>query len=294
MKKTVILLLCTLALTAFVACNEEDDIRRDIDALNARLDALADDLNGLNSSIQSLYDVANGLTFITSYEMDERGNYTFSLSDGTELVVYGGQPEEDIPVIGINEAGNWTYTLLGETKELTDGAGTPITAVPADGKNGQTPRITIGEDGYWYYQLVGEEPQRIEGRYNIANITGIPASIFADVQVEGNRFTFSFGEGNEVVVALLGGLDMTLPDTSVSIAQGETITLSAVQSGVANVIIDPTPLYVELTDADTDNLTVTAPATLAAGDYTVYFQLFSAEGYRLVKSLQVTVTAKSN
>lgn len=291
MKKIFILLLSTFSFSAFTACNEEDDIRNDINGLNVRLDALTDDLEGLNGSIQSFYEVANGLTFITSYEMDERGNYTFSLSDGTELVVYGGQPEGDIPVVGINDAGNWTYTLLGETKELTDAVGTPIPAMPTDGKNGQTPHITISEDGYWYYQLAGEEPNRIEGRYNVANITQIPASIFADVTTAGNKITFSFGEGSDVVIPLLGGLDMTFgATTSVAVSKGAAATLTVTLVNVANVIIDPTPLQVKLTGGvDPDNLTITAPAGLEAGTYTVYFQLFSAEGYRLVKSLEVTV-----
>lgn len=295
MKKIFILLLSTFFLTAFTACNEEDNIRKNIDELNARLDALTGDLEGLNTSIQSLYEVANGLIFVTSYEMDEKGNYTFSLSDGTELVVYGGQPEEDIPVIGINEAGNWTYTLLGETKELTDEAGTPISATSTDGKNGQTPRISISEDGYWYYQLVGEEPQRIEGRYNIANVTQIPATIFTNgVTIDGNKITFSFSTESNVEVYLLGGLDMTFSGATASVAQGATTTLTATQTNVASVIIDPTPLQVNLTDGVSDNLIVTAPATLEVGTYTVYFQIFSAEGYRLIKSLTVTVTAGTN
>ena len=114
MKKLFILMLGMCSLAGLASCNEEDDIRNDIDGLNARLDALTDDLEALNANIQSFYEVAKGLTFVTSYEMDEKGNYTFSLSDGTELVVYGGQPEEDIPVVGINEDGNWTYSVMGE------------------------------------------------------------------------------------------------------------------------------------------------------------------------------------
>lgn len=299
MKKTIILLLSIFSLATFSACNEEDDIRKNIDELNARLDALTDDLEGLNTSIRSFYEVANGLTFVTSYEMDEKGNYTFSLSDGTKLVVYGGQPEGDIPVIGISETGNWTYTLMGETKELTDETGIPISAIPADGKDGQTPRITIGEDGYWYYQLVGEEPQRIEGRYNIADITQIPASIFAGVAIDGNKITFSFGEAAKTDIYLLGGLDMTFASnvvsgtlvTTVTLVQGTAITLTAVQSNVKNIIIDPTPLQVKLSEDTNDNLVITAPVGLETGTYLVYFQIFSAEGYRLTKSLEVKVTS---
>jgi len=43
-----------------------------------------------------------------------------------------------------------------------------------------------------------------------------------------------------------------------------------------------------LTDDASDNLTIKTKG-LASGKYTVYFQIFSKEGYRLIKSLEVTV-----
>ncbi len=100
MKKILILLVCLLPVITFTSCDDKDDIRKDIDDLNARLDALTDDLENLNTSIKSFQDAVKGLVLVTGYTMDEKGNYTLSLSDGTELVVYGGQP-----------AGRYSYTL---------------------------------------------------------------------------------------------------------------------------------------------------------------------------------------
>ena len=176
--------------------------------------------------------------------MDEKGNYTLSLSDGTELVVYGGQPAGDIPTLGINEAGNWTYTLDGRTVELKDKEGNPCPAVP--------------------------------------------------VTVNGNIVTFEFTDGSKTEIPLLGGLDMTFSQgdssniTSVNVAKGGSAVLTAKQTNVARVIIDPTPVQVVLTDDASDNLTIKTKG-LASGKYTVYFQIFSKEGYRLIKSLEVTV-----
>lgn len=116
MKKILILLVCLLPVITFTSCDDKDDIRKDIDDLNARLDALTDDLENLNTSIKFFQDAVKGLVLVTGYTMDEKGNYTLSLSDGTELVVYGGQPAGDIPTLGINEAGNWTYTLDGRIR----------------------------------------------------------------------------------------------------------------------------------------------------------------------------------
>lgn len=294
MKKIWILLICILPLIAFTSCDKEDDIRKDIDDLNARLDALADDLETLNVSIKSFQDAVRGLVMITGYAMDEKGNYTLSLSDGTELTIYGGQPAGDIPSLGINEAGNWTYTLNGKTVELIDGEGNPCPAVPADGADGQTPQISIDTDGYWCYTIAGVT-KRVEGRYNIADIEMIPGSIFADVTVVDNMIQFKF-PGDEALtkIPLLGGLNLTFADhsgavTSVHVTKDGSATLTAIQTEVEQVIIDPTPLKIGL-DETTGNLTINAKG-VNPGAYIVYFQIFSKEGYRLIKSLEVIVGA---
>ena len=76
--------------------------------------------------------------------------------------------------------------------------------------------------------------------------------------------------------------------TSVNVEKGGSAVLTAKQTNVARVIIDPTPVQVVLTDDASDNLTIKTKG-LASGKYTVYFQIFSKEGYRLIKSLEVTV-----
>ena len=79
MKKILILLVCLLPVITFTSCDDKDDIRKDIDDLNARLDALTDDLENLNTSIKSFQDAVKGLVLVTGYTMDEKGNYTLSL-----------------------------------------------------------------------------------------------------------------------------------------------------------------------------------------------------------------------
>lgn len=293
MKKILILLICLLPVITFTACDDKDDIRKDIDDLNARLDALEDDLVDLNTGIKSFQDAMKGLVLITDYSMDEKGNYTLTLSDGKKLVIYSGQPAGEIPTLGVNDAGNWTYTLNGETKELTDKDGNPCPAAPVDGKDGKTPTISIDSDGYWCYAIEGGEVQRIEGRYNIANIGKIPGGIFSSVTVEGNNMTFGFADGS-TTIPLLGGLNLAFSNvsgelTSVAVAKAGSITITATPTNVDNIIIDQTPLKVNLTDAASDNLTISAKG-VAAGEYTVYFQIFSKEGYRLIKPLKVTVS----
>ena len=183
------------------------------------------------------------------------------------------------------EDGYWTYTFNGETITL------PSKAKPEDGKDGETPTISIDEEGYWCYTIAGGETQRIGGPYNIADITKIPGSIFADVVVKDNVMTFSFAGGGTTDIPLLGGLNMTFADgatslTSVTIAKNTLKELKVEQINVDKIIIDPTPLMVDLTDT---SLTIQTTG-VDPGVYDVHFQIFSKEGYRLIKSLKVTVS----
>lgn len=302
MKKHILLFLSIFSLVTFSGCDDRDEIRDDINALSARLDALQVEFDKLNSNINTFYNLANGKIYFTSYTQSENGDYTLKLSDGTSWTVYGGMPEGELPVVTISEEGKWVFSYNGEVIELKDEAGNPATANPVDGKSGSTPKMSVDEEGYWCYQIGDGAVQRVPGPYNVAEVDKINPSIFEEVKVkEGNNNVLQFkpyASDSYVEVALLGGLDRTFPDepaggykvSASSPSSPSSLTLTVNLKEVATVVISPTPLEVELTDAQTDNLTIKAPATVSAGEYTVYFEIYNADGYRLVKPLHVTVT----
>ena len=293
----ILLFLSIFSLVTFSGCDDRDEIRDDINALSARLDALQVEFDKLNSNINTFYNLANGKTYFTSYTQSENGDYTLKLSDGTSWTVYGGMPEGEFPVVTISEEGKWVFSYNGEVIELKDEAGNPATANPVDGKSGSTPKMSVDEEGYWCYQIGDGAVQRVPGPYNVAEVDKINPSIFEEVKVkEGNNNVLQFklyDSDDYINVALLGGMDMTFLDQNPTITKGGNITLTAnLTDDVDKVVISPTPLEVVLTvtDAQTYNLTIKAPATVSAGEYTVYFEIYNADGYRLVKSLTVTVT----
>lgn len=302
MKKHILLFLSIFSLVAFSGCDDRDEIRDDINALSARLDALQVEFDKLNSNINTFYNLANGKTYFTSYTQSENGDYTLKLSDGTSWTVYGGMPEGELPVVTISEEGKWVFSYNGEVIELKDEAGNPATANPVDGKSGSTPKMSVDEEGYWCYQIGDGAVQRVPGPYNVAEVDKINPSIFEEVKVkEGNNNVLQFkpyGSDSYVEVALLGGLDMTFPDepagghkVSASSPSSSSLTLTVTLKEVADVVISPTPLKVKLTDTDTGNLTISIPAgtTLSPDQYDIYFEIYNAAGHRLVKKLTVTV-----
>lgn len=298
MKKHILLFLSIFSLVTFSGCDERDEIRDDINALSARLDALQVEFDKLNDNISTFYNLATGKTYFTSYTQDEKGNYTLKLSDGTSWTVYGGLPEGDLPVITINEEGKWIFSYNGEEIELKDEAGNPATAFPVDGENGSTPKMSIGEDGCWYYQIGDGEPQIVPGPYNVAKVGKINPSIFDVVQADTEHNVLKFklyGSDEFVDIALLGGLNMTFTGDNTTLSSSiRTLTFTATLTEVATVVISPTPFEVKLTDTGStgsNKLTISIPrgSLVPAGKYTIYFEIYNEAGYRLVKSLTVTV-----
>lgn len=294
MKKHILLFLSIFSLVAFSGCDDRDEIRDDINALSARLDALQVEFDKLNSNINTFYNLSNGKTYFTSYTQSENGDYTLKLSDGNSWTVYGGMPEGELPVVTISEEGKWVFSYNGEVIELKDEAGNPATANPVDGKSGSTPKMSVDEEGYWCYQIGDGAVQRVPGPYNVAEVDKINPSIFEEVKVkEGNKNVLQFkpyGSDSYVEVALLGGLNMTFSAGPYTLGtSSSSLTLTATLEEVADVVISPTPLEVKL--EDNGNLTISIPSgtTISAGEYTIYFEIYNAAGHRLVKKLTVTV-----
>lgn len=293
MKKHILLFLSIFSLVMFSGCDDRDEIRDDINALSARLDALQVEFDKLNSNINTFYNLSNGKTYFTSYTQNENGDYTLQLSDGTSWTVYGGMPEGELPVVTINDEGKWIFSYNGEEIELKDEAGNSATAFPVNGENGSTPKMSIDENGYWCYQIGDGAVLQVPGPYNVAEVGKINPSIFKDVQADTEHNVLKFklyGSDSYVDIALLGGLDMKFPKGEHKV-NATPLILTADLTEVATVVISPTPLDVKLTDAESSNLTISIPsgATVPAGKYTIYFEIYNEAGYRLVKSLTVTV-----
>lgn len=287
MKKHILLFLSIFSLVTFSGCDDRDEIRDDINALSARLDALQVEFDKLNSNINTFYNLTNGKIYFTSYTQNENGDYTLKLSDGTSWTVYGGMPEGELPVVTINDEKKWIFSYEGE--EIALGS-----ALPIDGKDGSALVMSIDDEGYWCYQIGDGEKQRVPGAYNVADVSKIHPSIFEDVKVSTGSpdvLQFKLYDSDDYInVALLGGMDMTFPEQNLAITKGGNKTLTAIlDTDLYEVVISPTPLNVEL-DAS-GNLTITVPTGVDEGEYVIYFEIYNKDGYRLVKPLHVTVTA---
>lgn len=291
MKKFIYMIMCMSFIMSLSSCDKKDDIQKDIDSLNAKLDEMEKKFSQLNENINTYYNLVDGKVMITGCETDEYGNYILSLSNNTTWKVYCGMPESDIPVVGINDLGEWVYIYDGQTFELG------VSSLPTDGNNGVTPTMVIGEDGKWYYRLGDGEPILVDGPYNVAKVENIQPSIFEEVKLSdsGNIMQFKpYGASGYTNIPFLGGLDLVFKVSetetkSVDIVIGETKEIDFEATNVSEVIICPTELSVNL-DGANGKVEIKAPAELPDGNYIVDFEIYSPEGYRLIKTLEVIVT----
>lgn len=296
MKKLLYLFITCLSFIAFSSCDDRDEIRNDINDLNSRLDALDAQIDAYNKQIVAYQDMVLGQVYIKDYSRDEKtGNYVLTLSDGTAVTVYSGNPDNEMPQMYIADDGTWHYTQDGADYVLTDDAGNSITAWPVDGKNGVTPQISVDAEGYWQVSMDGGATwERIGGSAPIASPDMMLPSIFQSVTVseDGKSMTLvvaATGESVTIPVGAESSFNLALSSESpISVAVGQSVTVAIQQTNVKEIAIESTPLQVEITDAE---LKVTAPATLAAADYTLILKVFSEEGYCKLVSITVKVTS---
>ena len=75
------------SLATLFSCSERDDIRNDINDLNARLDKIESALPQMNQDISNYQGLLNGQLLVMGYTEDEKGNYVVELCNVTELTV---------------------------------------------------------------------------------------------------------------------------------------------------------------------------------------------------------------
>ena len=133
--------------------------------------------------------------------------------------------------------------------------------------------------------------ERLGGTNPIASPDMMLPSIFQSVTVseDGKSMTFVVASTGNSVTVPVGvdnsfGLELT-GGNRVTVVAGESVDKFITQTNVKEIVIESTPLQVEVTET---NLKVTAPAGLS-GSYTLYLKVFSAEGYCKLVTVNVTV-----
>lgn len=288
MKKIKYIILTIFSIAILFSCSDTEDIRNDIDDLNARLDKIEAMLPQINQDIENYQGILNGNILVLGYRLDENtGDYTLDLSNGTTITVYSNKVvDEDIPKMTIGEDNYWYYTINGETKQLLGDDDNPVSADPI---NGKTPEVKVNSKGEWIYRFDGGEWIEGIGVADPSKASG-EKSIFDEVTVspDENSLTFKWTTGEdklEKTISVYGGLDLTIQyETSpIVFSLSETKKFTIKQDGVENIVIETMNWGIKL---DETEMTITAPSTNVLNEEyedKLVIKIFSEEGYcRLV------------
>lgn len=286
MKKILFICMSLFSIIAWQSCDERDDIRKDVDDLNARLDAIQPLIIQLNKDIISYKALIDGKKWITEYSVNDIGDYTINFNDGSSMIVYSGVAESEVPQLGIGEDG-WYYTLNGEEYPLLGPDGKPA---PVFGEDGVAPQMRINKKGRWEYSLDGINWQGDLGTAFPRN--GI--SIFDEVipSADGKRLTFKWHVGTteyEKEIALFSGLDLVIDYgdeafSPVVFTSGEMKTFPITQIGIDKALIETHTWGVQMNEHE---IVITAPNTLCKEK--ILIKILSSEGYCKLVTIPVEV-----
>lgn len=297
MKKIKYIILSIFSIATLFSCSDTEDIRNDIDDLNARLDKIEAMLPQINQDIENYQGILNGNILVLGHRLDENtGDYTLDLSNGTTITVYSNKVvDEDIPKMTIGEDNYWYYTINGETKLLPGEDGNPVSADPV---NGKTPQIKVDNNGEWIYKYGDGDWIDGIGIADPAKGSGVK-SIFDEVIVspDGNSLTFKWTTDQnklEKTVPIFGGLNMDIQYSGTpTFGLGQVQKFNITQEGVTDIIIETMNWGIKI---DEKEMTVTAPnvnTLKEAYEDKLVIKIFSKEGFcRLVTMPVKLLTTK--
>lgn len=143
-----------LASLFWLSCSDEEVAEPVV--IPEQPEEVANLLQQYNTDVAALQLMAEGGAKVVSYTENGTSGYKVMLDNGwTVNASASAEVDNDIPVLGINEAGYWVCQLNGTQTELTDLSGNAVPALKKTGKGVFTPQIALGEDGCWKMSLNG-------------------------------------------------------------------------------------------------------------------------------------------
>lgn len=289
--KTLIALTSVAAV--FSSCVDQDAMNDRLDVLEGRIEALEESIATANENAIALSALLKDSTLIVGFTETEAG-YELALSDGTCVkVIYGINLPGITPIIGVNSNGQWVMSVdNGETFTVIPGCATAFPAQAA------TPQIKIDADGEWAYSIDGGKTwsKVLDGEGKAISATdgkevaGVK-TYFQDVtynSTEGNM-TFTLIDGSTFSVPVVSSFYLNVKgfEQKAVIAAEQTINYEIESSDIAEAAVQAPEGWVVILSEN--QLSVTAPAAVEAGEYNVNLFLVSTKGYLKTVTLTFTV-----
>ena len=290
---TIVLLLL---LPAFVSCIDSEQLESRLEGLEDRVLALEDAVGAVNSNAAALAKIADRDLFVVAVEKDDYG-YSLEFSDGTTVTVVDGvSVPVAVPLLSIDEQGNWMISFDDGTEYF------PIEgASNAFAEDGVAPQVMVGRDGFWMLSLDSGKtwdhilsPDGSKMSADGATHVGGSSKFFSDVTYDAAKGVFSvtLKDGRTFSVKVLDSFYVKVNGyaSGALFTPGQTRTYQVEVSGVESAFFKtPSGWKASLTDKV---LTVTAPDVVEDGEYVIKLSYTSAEGYFRVMDLRFRIIQK--
>jgi len=289
MKRTAYLLtLLLMTALAAVSCLNKEDMEDRLKEMDQRISKLEIAAGIANRNVIAIHELLKKETIVVGKKEIEHG-YELELSNGKTITIVDGiNAPAIVPAIGIDSEGNWIMSIdNGQTFSPIEGAANAWSG------NGYTPLIKIDKDGFWLVSIDnGETYNHITGDDNKPQnaVGGMVSTFFDDVTYDGQKEQISIvlktGETLVVPVVDTFYLNVGRFQQKALIYLRQTREYHVEISDVKDALFQvPEGWAAVLTE---ESMSVTAPESGNAGEYTINLVITSGKGY--IKHLSFTFT----
>ena len=281
MRKFYVTMACLgLAALGWTSCVDTEALESQLTDLEGRAEALEERVAEINENAIATYNLIVEGQIVMDVRAYENGQiYAIDLSDGSTINIYVDENGEGIsPVLGIDENGEWYYTM---GKYIEEPVSLNVTGVPQVRVNADNIWEISADGGQTWEEIKDDNGNRIPANANSSD------SFFTSVEIDENKenITLGLATGESVKIPVFQSLTMELAgfDEDPVIRFGEEKTYAVKFSeDVADAIVMQYPegwrIRIEET-ADGEQMIVTPPASGTNGEFLVEIWLKSDEQY---------------
>ena len=268
----------------WTSCVDTEALESKLTDLEGKAEALEQRAAEINSNAISAYKMIKEGQLVMAVNAHENGTvYSLDLSDGSTIDIYLTENDEGItPIVGVDEDGNWIYSVDGGANFITvETSGTIPVAKAA-------PQFRANNDSVWEISTDGGNTWTVvtdsDGNKMMAN-SSFSDSFFESVSYdeEAGSLVLGLATGEVVTMPVYQSLTMIVTgyEENMSISPGEEKTFDVTFSDdVADATIRICPEGWRVRITEENKLIINAPAgDLRGTDYLIEIWLQSEEQY---------------
>ena len=266
-----------------ISCTKAEDLEKRLDSLENKVAQLEAAVGQINANSIAISKFTKENILIVRYTKNEH-TYELELSDGTAITITDGINAPCIvPIVSVDKEGNWIMSIdNGQTFTAIKNA------VNAYSETGQTPQVKIDSEGYWlisldrgktYEHILGANGRPLSATEG--SITSGKTEFFHNIVMdsENGLFTMTLATGEVLSAQVISKFYIKVSGytKNSTILQNQTVSYKVEMADVAQAFFNvPDGWHAVLTD---NELTITAPFSGEAGEYTINLVLTSNDGY---------------